>query len=224
MAVSKKARRATPAHSTDEPLPAQQRRSQATTERLLQAAEDILREGGADAATLRAIADRAGVSLAIVYRRFPDKDAVLRAVYTRFFERVVAANARGLASQRLRRATLTHVAAALIAGIADGYRLHRSLLRALVLYARSHPDTEFRRRAAALNAGTYAEMRRILQAHSSEIAHPEPEVAVPFAISAVASLLQERILFSDVPARPALSHAELIGEATRMFLAYLRAA
>ena len=44
-----------------------------TTERLLEAAESLLRERGVDAATLRAIADRAGVSVGIVYRQFQTK-------------------------------------------------------------------------------------------------------------------------------------------------------
>src|SRR5579862_6425217 len=106
----------------DEPLPALQARSQATTEHLLEAAEELLAEGGADAATLRAIADRAGVSLGIVYRRFPDKDAILRAVYTRFFSSVAATNERSLTSTKLQRRSLAELARALVTGIAEGYR------------------------------------------------------------------------------------------------------
>jgi AcrR family transcriptional regulator len=85
----------------DSPLPTEQTRSQETLERLLTAAELVLRDEGPDGATLRAIADRAGVSVGIVYRRFPDKDTVLRAVYMRFFERSAAANATALRDPRL---------------------------------------------------------------------------------------------------------------------------
>lgn len=221
MAAAKTSRRAHRVESSDHPLPAQQERSQATTERLLEAAEELLRDGGADAATLRAIADRAGVSLGIVYRRFSDKDTVLRAVYMRFFERVAATNARSLASERLQEATVAQLATALVTGIAEGLRLHRPLLRALALYARTHPDAEFRKRAAALNAGTYAGVQGLFDARRDEITHPHPDVAVPFAISAVASVLQERILFHDVSIQPALSQPELVAEAARMFMSYL---
>jgi AcrR family transcriptional regulator len=222
MASSKLARRGA-VGALDQPLPARQKRSQATTERLLEAAEDLLGEGGADAATLRAIADRAGVSLGIVYRRFPDKDAVLRAVYTRYFERVAAINAHSLANDRLQRTTLGQLVAALVTGMAEGFRRHRLLQRALVLYARTHPDAEFRKRAAALNAATFTDLQRVFQAHNGDIVHPHPEVAIPFAISAVASLLQDRILFHDVSSQPVLSQQELVAEATRMFLGYLAA-
>jgi AcrR family transcriptional regulator len=205
----------------DEPLPALQQRSQATTEHLLEAAEELLAEGGADAATLRAIADRAGVSLGIVYRRFPDKDAILRAVYARFFERLGSTNARSLASDRFQRASLAEVSRVLVTGVAEGYRRHAPLLRALLLYARSHPSPDFRQRAAEHNARTVVALQRIFDAHRGEITHPHPEIAVPFAISAAASLLQVRLLFNDTAPGPALPFAELIDEATRLVLGYL---
>ncbi|HEV8409634.1 MAG TPA: helix-turn-helix domain-containing protein, partial [Gemmatimonadaceae bacterium] len=125
----------------DLPLPATQTRSQETVERLLSAAEDALSGEGVDGATLRAIADRAGVSLAIVYRRFADKDSVLRAVYMRFFERVRAANAASLARARGRRTRPpAAIATELVAGMIAGYRANRNLIRALLLYARTHED------------------------------------------------------------------------------------
>jgi AcrR family transcriptional regulator len=205
----------------DEPLPALQQRSQETTEHLLESAQELLQEGGADAATLRAIAERAGVSLGIVYRRFPDKDAILRAVYTRFFERFGATNTRSLSSDRFQRASLAEVAHALVTGIAEGYRRHARLVRALLLYARSHPSSEFRERAAAHNARTLTALQGIFDRHRAEITHPRPEVAVPFAISSAASLLQARIVFNDTAPEPELPFGELIEEATRLVVSYL---
>jgi AcrR family transcriptional regulator len=207
----------------DRPLPARQERSQATTERLLSAAESLLRDGGPDDATLRAIADRAGVSLGIVYRRFRDKDAVLRAVYARFFERVAATNARSLESgtARLAHATIAQASAALVNGIAEGYRSHRPLLRALVLYARAHPSADFRKRAAALNADAYQGMQRLFEAQAAHVPAARREKAVRFAISAVAATLQEQILFPDSSAKLDLTHSELLAEATDMMTAYL---
>jgi hypothetical protein len=137
----------------------------------------------------------------------------------RFFERVAEANARSLASERLQHVPIARVATALVTGIVEGYRLHKPLLRALVLYARTHPDGEFRKRAAALNARTFADVQRLFR--RDEITHAHPNVAVPFAISAVASILQERIVFDDVSTQPTLSQAELIAEGARMVVNYL---
>jgi AcrR family transcriptional regulator len=191
-------------------LPTLQRRSAETKEQLLQAAEAILRDQGVDAATLRAIADRAGVSIGIVYRRFADKDAVLRAVYKRFFSRIPAGNRRALERDALQTATTTTVLTAIVQGIAEGYLKNRDLLRPLILYVRTHPDRSFRKRARALNAAVYVDICRLLLKSKPGIDYRNPEAAVAFAVSAAASILQERILFKDVTALPPMSDPELM--------------
>jgi AcrR family transcriptional regulator len=204
------------------PLPATQIRSQETVERLLSAAEDALREDGVDGATLRAIADRAGVSLAIVYRRFVDKDSVLRAVYVRFFERSGAANAANLlsAGERTDRSP-TMIASQLVAGMVAGYRANRNLLRALVLYARTHEDAEFRARAESMNADAFALVVDLFEPHFADMDHPDPRKAVRFAIAAIASLLQDCILFSEKGSAQPFPQNKFQAEVTRMFVQYL---
>jgi AcrR family transcriptional regulator len=51
-----------------------------TSERLLEAAADLLREGGIEAVSTRAVAAAAGTQPPILYRRFGDKDGLLEAV------------------------------------------------------------------------------------------------------------------------------------------------
>src|SRR3954468_14366097 len=68
--------------------PPKQQRSLETLNRLLDAAERVLEEEGLDAATVPVIAKRAGVSVGVVYRRFPNKDALIRGVYERFLWRI----------------------------------------------------------------------------------------------------------------------------------------
>jgi len=60
-----------------------QARSRATVNRILDAAAAIADEDGVDAATTRAIADRAGVSYPSLYRFFSDRDAILGALLER---------------------------------------------------------------------------------------------------------------------------------------------
>jgi len=64
--------------------PPKQARSLETVQRLLDAAEQLLETEGLEAATVPAIAKKARVSVGVVYRRFPDKDTLLRAVWERF--------------------------------------------------------------------------------------------------------------------------------------------
>src|ERR1700756_4588701 len=74
------------AHSTPADIHApKQARSQQSMRRLIDAAREILNEDGLEAATIPRIAERAGLSVGSVYRRFPDKDALLREICLQYF-------------------------------------------------------------------------------------------------------------------------------------------
>jgi len=60
-----------------------QARSRETVQRILDAAETLVGEAGVDAATTRAIAERAAVAAPSLYRFFADRDEVLDAVLER---------------------------------------------------------------------------------------------------------------------------------------------
>ncbi len=60
-----------------------QARSRETVQRILDAAEALIGEAGVDAATTRAIAERASVAAPSLYRFFADRDEVLDAVLER---------------------------------------------------------------------------------------------------------------------------------------------
>jgi AcrR family transcriptional regulator len=60
--------------------PPQQARSRAALQRLLAAAEDVLATNGLEEFTIAAVADRAGMSVGGVYRRFTGKEQLIAAV------------------------------------------------------------------------------------------------------------------------------------------------
>jgi AcrR family transcriptional regulator len=60
----------------------------ATRRALLDAAAELLDEGGPDAVTLRAVGARAGVSRSAPYGHFPDKEHLLAAVATESWDQV----------------------------------------------------------------------------------------------------------------------------------------
>ncbi len=61
------------------------------SERLINAALDLLAQDGTDAISLRAVARAAGVSAMAPYRHYPDKEALLAAVAMRGFDALRAA-------------------------------------------------------------------------------------------------------------------------------------
>src|SRR3954462_15588661 len=70
--------------------PPQQLRSQETLDRILDAAEQVLAEKSFGEATLAEIMERAGVTVGAFYRRYPDKNALLRHLDERFFAEMLA--------------------------------------------------------------------------------------------------------------------------------------
>lgn len=77
-----------------------QERSQVTVEAVLEATLQILHRESAAKVTTTRIAERAGVSVGTLYQYFPDKQAVLTALYLRFLERAQAAAKAGRESVR----------------------------------------------------------------------------------------------------------------------------
>jgi AcrR family transcriptional regulator len=197
-----------------------QARSRLTLHRLLSAAEALLDHGGLEAATVPAIAKAAGVSVGVVYRRFPDKDMLLRAVYQRAFENFAQQNISRLQLVNTMDVPLPMLVRGMVRGIAEGYRRKGGLFRALMQYARTHHDSEFRDLARQMNRATLYHVVTLLLKHRDEIRHPDPEMAIEFGLLAVSSVLHALILEKEPP--PGIRPPERFEEElARMFLSYL---
>jgi AcrR family transcriptional regulator len=199
-----------------------QARSRQTLSRLLDAAEALLSEEGAEGATVPAIARRAGVSVGVIYRRFSDKDDLLRAVYERFFHRIEESNAAALMLPVLNTLPPERLVRGVVTGMVVGYRHYRGILRALTLYAQNHPDAEFRRHAEQLSRSSVPHLVAVILRHRRSIGHPDPDAAVPFALMTVAWILRG-VLLEDESWHTALAPAgsRLEEELVRIVLKYL---
>jgi AcrR family transcriptional regulator len=199
-----------------------QARSRETLTRLLDAAEAVLAESGLEAATVPAIAQRAGLSVGAVYRRFQDKDALLRAIYFRMFARMRALNEETMAPEQYRDVVLAHVLGEIVRSMVRHYRENRTLMQAMLRYADTHADAEFRRRAAELNGAALAQMAALTAARSDEVRHPDPEGAVRFALMTVGLVLRGIVLTDHGPPGFLLGEdVSVEDELTRMVLGYL---
>jgi AcrR family transcriptional regulator len=81
--------------------PARQQRSQATLERILEAAGHCFDAAGVDGSTMDAIAQRADTSIGSVYRFFRDKDALVVTLMERWRERTAEVFIDLYSSERL---------------------------------------------------------------------------------------------------------------------------
>ncbi|MEY2501537.1 MAG: hypothetical protein QOI07_1871 [Verrucomicrobiota bacterium] len=199
-----------------------QERSRETASRLLEAAEGVLEKRGLKGASVPEIARRAGVSPASIYRRFVDKDGLLREVFERFFERAIKVNDEALEPSRWQGTSLEKSVCALVTGMVAAYSQRPGLLRAVISYSEQHPDAAFRRRALELRERSLAGIEKIVLLHTKEIKHPQPRKAVRLALQLVSLALKERISPSKRLSGPALPASELGVELSRMFLGYLQ--
>lgn len=90
---------------------------------LLQAATDLIGEGGIDALSMRKLADRAGVSRTAPYHHFSDKQALLSALAQAGFARF---------EQQLQQT---------LSGGTDGPDALHAFVRCYIDFARHHPQT-----------------------------------------------------------------------------------
>jgi AcrR family transcriptional regulator len=206
-------------------LPTVQERGRNSLERLLAAAEQVLESVGLEGATVPAIAARAGMSVGNVYKRFPDKDSLFRAVYDRFFSDAFAANEFALDPAKWEGIPTTEVVSTLVTGMIEGYRSRRPLIRALLLYAQTHPDAEFRSHAEQFRLQSLEFFERLLRDRRADIGHPHPERAIRFVVMLLAHALQNAVMSEGggISGGDFLSHVpEAAAELSRIVVGYLR--
>ncbi|MEW1692995.1 TetR/AcrR family transcriptional regulator [Streptomyces sp. NPDC091265] len=107
-----------------------QARSAATLARVLQAAEEIAASSGLEGMTINGVAERAGVSVGTIYRRFDDKEQLITALTERMLERREEYVAERLcAADPSLRGVMDAYALALLESFADNNNLFPELLR-----------------------------------------------------------------------------------------------
>ena len=169
-------------------------------DRLLAAVEDTIAERGVASLTVQEVARRAGLAAGTLYTRFAGKDALLRAFTITFFARARRTADSLFEDQRWRALPARDLVTALVRVLVKSYRAKRGLLRALHLYVRTHPDSEFQRQAAAFNSDLVRRLTALLLLRREAIRHPAPERATLVGFLIVDAAAKETILFSD--ARP----------------------
>jgi AcrR family transcriptional regulator len=209
--------RPAPAH------PPRQKRSALTQDKLLQATLAVLDKEGYDAATVPRIAAEAGLSPAALYRRFANKDDLLRAALLRAIASASEATAVLLSSVSA-NADLAGTCDALVTGLLKQYRAYPLRLRALSRMITAAPDAGFAHEVLRRAGDNLAAAANVLLTHKDSIRHPDPERAARFALLSAATAIEGLVLehaalwHTTLP----LSDKALSVELTRQMLAYLR--
>ncbi len=167
-----------------------QARSRQTMERLLAAVLVVIEDKGLACVTLPEIAATAGLSTGSVYRRFTDKEALIRAAFLRLLEASQALNQASLPPDRFEGISLDDALNALARGLVAQYRGRTGLLKALDQFLEVQTDEVFRERALDM---IEANMRRLVEAllpFRDQIAAEDSKRAITFALLSAITLIE----------------------------------
>jgi AcrR family transcriptional regulator len=207
------------------PFMVKQSRSRESLQRLLEAAADVLEERGLEGATIPRIAARAGLSPGAVYRRFPDKDALLQTVVLTELEQMDENTKTLLTPKIAEQGSIRHFAKLIIQSTLQAHRQNPTLKLALDQYVFTHPNAAFKKRVSKMNIRTARRVADFLLLKRKEIKHPDPEAAVSFALIQVGFTLREIILVETMSEEWSSllpkDDNQLLREITRAFLSYL---
>jgi AcrR family transcriptional regulator len=206
-------------------LAPQQARSRESMRKLLKAAAEVLGQHGLEGATIPRIARHAGLTPGAIYRRFPDKDALLETVIIGILERQDERLRMMLTPAMSRQIPLPVFTEQLINNMLISYRANAGLLRALRQFAQGRDHTSFYRKVTRMEMRTYAYLVDLFLVHRKEIKHPDPQTAASFALMTLISALIELILVDhDMQSWQAVipkDDLSLKRELLRSFLSYL---
>jgi AcrR family transcriptional regulator len=180
----------------DKTLAPQQARSRESLRKLLKAAAEVLGQHGLEGATIPRIAQHAGLTPGAIYRRFPDKDALLETMIIGILERSDERMRMMLTPAMARQIPLPVFAEQLINNMLVSYRANAALLRAIRQFAQGRNRTAFYRKVTKLEMRTYQYLVELFLVHRKEIKHPNPQMAVSFALMMLISTLIE-LIFVD---------------------------
>lgn len=201
-----------------EPL---QARSVASTHRMLDAAEQLLTDGGPDALTVDAVVTRAGTSVGSFYARFGDRQGLLVAMQDRFLGRLVEAldaTVAAAASEPDLRAAVE----VLVGEFLKAFREHRAAFTAYLLNNRSDPH--MRARGAQASRQAADSVGRLLLGRRDQVRHPDLDLAADFTYRALFALATQTVLFDDREVTGRRHQADTwTAQTTALLLAHLQA-
>lgn len=199
----------------------QQKRSQRTQARLLDAAAEALQEKDFDRISIQEIATRAGVSVGAFYARFSDKEALRECLIDRYLENIVASSAKLSDDSSTRDLDLSQRARAFITLVIRGCRERRGLMRMRYLHKITNDSADLPQRPRERQM--VKNIEQFFEPSLAEIDHPDPGTALTFALRLVDTMASHAILLDQEigSSYGSIGDQELIDELARAFLAYL---
>lgn len=199
------------------PAPCQDR-SRRTEQALLDAALGLFRERGVEVVTVGDIAAAAQVAPATIYRRFGDKEGLVRAAFERFIaDALVLLDQVPAESAKDTVALLADVAHLVMLFSMSNQRLLQSA------YTLALVNDYYTEQLLRWRQHTVLQLRRHLLSKVHEMKHPEPELAIDFALRQAAAMISSRLVTGKLEVGSTdMSDTVFLRELMRSLLGYLQ--
>lgn len=198
--------------------PAKQQRSQRSLAVILDAAEAVLAREGWDAFTMNAVAAESGVSIGGIYRRFPNKEHLLRALKDKVLTR---ADVRQREIAQHRAPNLVSAVEYYVNRRVEALRGYAPILRRILNAQPQDPVMEERGRQSVELA--HKTFRSAITPHRDEVKHPDPDLAIDIAFYTLNGAVLRKMM--SKPSDASLEHVDwdvLQREMSVVLLSYLR--
>ncbi len=198
---------------------AQQDRSRLTQERVIAATQNLLTLRPFHEISVAEIAQEAEASVSSIYARFPNKEALLGALYERH-----ASSQREMVDQllpldRWHGVPLGEILRQTFPLIVAGYRAKQGLMRAFLEQAAN--DVRFRETWTEVGDHIIFRVTELVMSRPAEVRHSDPQRGVECILGIVFSTLAHQIQMHQID-KPEMD--ELTDELIRMMLRYMRIA
>ncbi len=211
-------------------LKPQQKRSEASLEKILNAARVLISQGGFDEASIADIVDDAGLSVGAFYARFKDKDALFHIIQIQTLNDLQAViTGRITKFEHARRkargeTSLDQVAQFAVDTLFELYSHSPGLTRAIYTHTRVKRDAVLFKRVKLFNAACIEQSRSLIDLVSPPQHPAETYDAWAGAVAVVGSFLREQMLFGDpMPTTTKLQTSKARKIAKQMLVAFMSA-
>jgi len=204
--------------------PPRQRRSRKTLDRLVEACEGLLQEKPFEEISVADIARRGRSSVGAFYGRFKGKDALLHFLDAKRERLIVSSWESYFSKAKWEGVSTEEILRQFVTLSVRAQREKKGLLRALFLRLRAQPTKEMLVRTRRINGTVVEALRDLLAKRRSEIAHPNPDLAIVQGLVMVTAAIREWVLFEDLHLYPSTANDEVLAEElSRAFITYLGA-
>jgi AcrR family transcriptional regulator len=170
-----------------------QKRSRESLERLLEAAEEQIRQNGVEALTIQGVVSSIGMSVGAFYARFPDKTALVHAVQDRFHNRLEPQIREQMLAEAGPKTTLAEAVGAAVDVLVRNVIGERELSRGFM--SLSIADPVLRAHGEVVNRQRREVLSEVLLPHSDEIGHEDTQLAINVAYGMYAAVVRGRLMF-----------------------------